>query len=425
MRRPLLLALALSALGCHSAAIVARTPRAGGDGPPAWLPPYSEEQLALLEPAHEPVLVPALPTYPDPGQFRYARDRVLEDPREAMRSTKIVADIVSESPRMYTVTEAGPSVENAVAQYGPPPSADPDASLVATRDVAGRVKLLPAKASNGAKIALALGMKSQAEGKRDAAIGAFRDAVGQAPDHPAIQLALARSLADAGQHTEAEAAFRDVIRIDPTLASGHEGLAGALLAQGDAFGARISVAHALAYHPHHQRAVALARRLAPDAPQRAAPFSIFLEVDRTGVVRVATGPGVGARMYAGCRAVMRYEPEVRVALFEVSPDAPYFLSAAEEMFCIESAIGAFVAERAVARDEGRPPASDVQTGALMALAHSEGLLGFVMYETLGKYRPEHARTAPSSVHRAMMEYVQRHVLAYDPGPDLRHQVAQR
>jgi len=115
--------------------------------------------------------------------------------------------------------------------------------------------------------------------------------------------------------------------------------------------------------------------------------------------------------------VMRYEPELRRALFEQPTSEPYFLSVAEEMFCVESAIGAYLAERAIAREEGKPEPDDEQTAALMNLAHTEGLLGFVMFEILGRYRPEHARAAPSFVHRATMGYVQRHVLGYDPGPD--------
>ena len=72
---------------------------------------------------------------------------------------------------------------------------------------------------------------------------------------------------------------------------------------------------------------------------------------------------------------------------------------------------------AIAREEGRSEPEDQQTAALMNLAHSEGLLGFVMFEVLGRHRPEHARRAPTFVHRATMGYVQRHVLGYDPGPD--------
>lgn len=155
-----------------------------------------------------------------------------------------------------------------------------------------------------------------------------------------------------------------------------------------------------------------------------APFAIFLEVDKHGVVRVGGPATTAGRMYAGCRAILRYEPELRGALFDSPPDEPYFLSVPEEMFCIESALGAYLAERSVARDEGLRGPDDEQTGRILALAHTEGLLGFIMFEILGKHRPERARTAPSFVHAATMRYVQRHLLGYEPSSDDDRMVAQ-
>lgn len=425
INRARLLLGALALAGC-SAATQTPAPAVGQPGVlPPWLPPYNQEQLALLEPANEPVLVPAQPTYPDLSVFRYAKNQRLDDPRDAMRTTKIVADIVSESPRMYTVAEIQPRVANTIAQYGPPGAAKPDAWKVAKRDSAGRLVLVTPKVDGDAKDALEDGARALAKGDKAGALEHFREAVKLAPGVPAPRVELARALALDNKLKEAEEEFREVLHIDPTLAAGHAGLATVLLAGGDRFSARISVAHALAYHPHEKEAVELAARLAPDAKPRPTPFPIFLEVDKTGVVRVGTGPTVGARMYAGCRAIMRYEPELRSALFDLREDDPYFLSASEEMFCIDSAIGAFVAERAVAREQGAEAPEDEQTAALMGLAHTEGLLGFVMYEILGRHRPEHARLAPGPVHKAMMEYVQRHILDYDPGPSFENFVASR
>ncbi|NUP09277.1 MAG: tetratricopeptide repeat protein [Polyangiaceae bacterium] len=390
---------------------------------PSWLPAYSREQLALLEPGNEPVPVPALRTYPDPALFRYSHDRVLSDPRDAMRTTKLVADIVSESPRTYTVTEATPRIANDVAQYGPPPAREPDIWLVAKRDPAGRLQLVSAEVSKEAKEAYDEGHEALKKGRAAEAVKALRGAVRLAPSAPPLHLELGRALVANKQLDAAEAEFREVIHLDPTLSFGHEELASLLHQRGDVYGARTSIAHALAYHPNEEGALDLASKIAPTPGERPVPFSIFLEVDPMGVVRVASGPTVGARMYAGCRAVMRYEPELREALFGVGPNDPYFLSVAEEMFCIESAIGAFVAERAVARDEGRSAPEDTQTSALTGLAHTEGLLGFVMYEILGRHRPEHARTAPAAVHRATVRYVQQHILNYDPGPNPTNYVA--
>lgn len=421
----LLALLALAASACSASSQPKTGASAGEHGRPAWLPPYNAEQLALLEPSEARVLVPAQRTYPDLALFRYSSDRVLEDPRDAMRTTKLIADIVTESPRMYTVAQTLPRVANDIAQYGPPPAQQPNPWLIAKRDHAGRLELHAVELEDDAKSAYDQGVAALKAGRPRAAIEVLREGLTLAPTALPLRLELARSLARDKQSDAAEAEFREVIHLDPTLSAGHEGLATVLMDRGDRYGARVSVAHALAYHPYEERALALAARLAPEAPPKPVPFAIFLEVDAVGVIRVGSGPTVGARMYAGCRAVMRYEPELREALFGVRQEDPYFLSAAEEMFCIESAIGAFIAERAVAREEGHAAPTDEQTADLLGLAHSEGLLGFVMYEILGKRRPEHARTAPAVVHRAAVEYVQRHVLAYDPGPSVRNYVASR
>lgn len=415
-------AAALFLLGCGAAGVGPGAP--GAASLPAWLPPYTPEQLSLLEPGGEAAPVAALRTYPDLELFRYSHDRQLEDPRDAMRTTKLIADLVAESPRTYAVAETAARVANDVAQYGPPPRRQPDGWVAATRDLEGRLHLTAIDAPADARGAFDAAVAALAAGRAEQAERELEALAQKAPAVAAIRVELGRARLARQKLAEAEDAFRAAIQLDPTFASGHEGLASALLARGDRFGARESLAHALAYHPSEARALALAAKLTPEmAPDRPQPFSIFLEVDPSGVVRVGTGKTVGARMYAGCRAVMRYEPELRSALFNVGPEAPYFLSAAEEMFCIESAIGAFIAERAVAREEGLPAPQDTQTAALTGLAHTEGLLGFVMYEVLGRYRPEHARTAPSFVHRAMVVYVARHVLGYDPGPNVSNYVA--
>jgi hypothetical protein len=37
-------------------------------------------------------------------------------------------------------------------------------------------------------------------------------------------------------------------------------------------------------------------------------------------------------------------------------------------------------------------------------------MGYAMFEILGQHRPERARTAPADVHRAVVSYVEKHVL---------------
>jgi hypothetical protein len=392
-------------------------PKLASEGPP-WLPPYSRDQLALLTPQGEIPPVKAVRAYPDASRFHYAHDHQLEDPAAAMRATKLVTDLVEESGRLYLMTDTPPNLENRIAQYGPPSPPAPRATSVASRDFEGRLTLREVPLSEEARAALADADAASAARDWGAAAGHLRAAADLAPTSleplaRALELhTLSKDLTRL--HEVAHAA----LELDPTFAPAHVAEARSLFASGDAAAAKESVAQALAYHPTLEEALLLAAELREHegvrAPTRAEPYRIFLEVDDAGVVRVGSAPTSGARMYAGCRALMRYELELRAALFDEPESTPYFLSAAEEMFCTESAIGAYVAEQAVAREHGATPPEDDQTGALMGLAHTEGLLGFIMFEVLGRHRPDVARTAPRFVHRAMVAYAKRHVLGFEP-----------
>jgi tetratricopeptide (TPR) repeat protein len=416
-RSVLALVAALGVAGC--AASPGPTWGPTGNAPaeaaaPTWLPPYTPEQIALLVPSREPVPVPAHRTYPDPASFRHARDRQLEDPREAMQVTRMVAEVVDRSPRMYAIADAGPDVANLIAQYGPAASGAPDPWMSSVRDPGGVVRLVKEPVSDVARASFDEGTLALKDGHPERALAAFERAKAASPRVPAIRLGLARALEAQGKPELAEAAYRELVAIDPTLGTTHERLAAVLFARGDLPGARRSLAHALAYDPPSVEAHAMIERLAASPPAHVDPFVIFLDVDSMGAIRVATGKSSAARMYAGCRAVMRYEPELRGMLFDQPEDAPYFLSAAEEMLCLESAIGAFVADRVAAREEGRAPPEDAQAMGLLGIAHTEGLLGYVMFEIIGQHRPEHARTAPLPVHRATVAYIRKYVLGDDP-----------
>src|SRR6185503_271129 len=138
----------------------------------------------------------------------------------------------------------------------------------------------------------------------------------------------------------------------------------------------------------------------------------FLDVDSAGAIHVATAEGNPAQMYGGCRAVMRYEPEVRAQIFEQPQETPYYLSVVEEVICLEAALGAYMVDRRDDEDE----APDANLEDLLALAHEEGLSGYAMFEILGQHRPERARVAPPDVHRAMVRYVERELFGQKPAP---------
>jgi tetratricopeptide (TPR) repeat protein len=409
-------AVVLFLAGCSSTP----APQVASEGPP-WLPPYSRDQQALLTPQGEVPAIKALRAYPDASRFHYAHDRKLEDPAAAMRATKLVTDLVEESGRLYLMTDTPPNLENRVAQYGPPSPSTPRASAVASRDFQGRLTLREVPLSEDARGALADAEAASAARDWSAAAAHLQTATNLAPTSLEP---LARSLELFTLSKDFERlreAARSTLALDPTFAPAHAAKARGFFASGDLASAKESAAQALAYHPTLEDGLRLATELrdyeGSRAPVRAEPYRIFLEVDEVGVVRVGSAPTSGARMYAGCRALMRYELELRAALFDEPEGAPYFLSAAEEMFCTESAIGAYVAEQAVAREHGTTPPEDEQTEALMGHAHTEGLLGFIMFEVLGRHRPDVARTAPRFVHRAMVAYAKRHVLGFEPSLD--------
>lgn len=397
------------------------TPKVPEGGSPPWLPAYTGEQLALLAPLGEAPDTKAVRAYPDGTRFHYAHDRVLEDPTAAMRATKLVTDLVAESTRLYLLSDITPNVENRIAQYGPPPAAIPDASYVAQRDYAGRLTLTRIALSDDAKDALEDGNAAFEKEAFDEAERQFQKAVELAPDAAEPRLRLGETLLRARKFEAADLALVEALRVDPTLATTHLALATARLAKGDVAGAKESLAQALAYHPDLKMALVLSEQIrqSEGAPpvERIDPYRIFLEVDTMGVVRVGSESTSGARMYAGCRALMRYELELRAALFDEPEGAPYFLSAAEELFCIESAIGAYLADRAMAAESRSEPPEDDQTAGLTSLAHTEGLLGFIMFEIFGKHRPDIARTAPSYAHRAMVHYAKRHILGFEPNEE--------
>jgi tetratricopeptide (TPR) repeat protein len=335
----------------------------------------------------------------------------MEDVTESLKFTRMVATIVTESPHFYVIVEAPAHTANAVAQYGPPSPVEPDAWQTTNRsDSAGVGKLVAAPLSAEAKSEHARGQALGGARNLPGAIAAYKAAIAKSPRVAGLQIALAEALNASGDAAGAEGAWKAALAIDPTLSTAYTGLAELYEKRGEVPKARRALAEALAYYPSSKRAGALADRLTNGAAGTAAgrirPFRVFLDVDSVGAVRVAAAGGIPAQMYASCRAIMRYEPEVRAAIFEEPEETPYYLSVVEEVVCLEAAIGAYLFEQQRESD----PEPDKTIEELLELAHEEGLMGFAMFEILGQHRPERARTAPPDVHRAVVSYVEKHVL---------------
>jgi tetratricopeptide (TPR) repeat protein len=446
---PLLLAGVLACGGARGRG--ASGPAADGDVPgralPSWLPPYTAAQQALLAPVKEPIQVPARRVFPDLERFGYANNRRVSDPMETVKFTKMVATVLQDSPRFYFLDKTGSENANLVAQYGPAGATEPDGWHVVVRDESGIGRMVRAPLAPESQRAFEKGVAAQTANDYGGAAGQFTAAIEKSPQVPALHVALGDVLAVQGDTARARAAYQAAIRIDPTYSAAHRGLAEAFLKGGDVAGAKREAALALAWHPPSKRALAVADAVSFGAATagngRVQPMKIFIDVDAVGAIHVlsdGTNPG---QMYASCRAVMRWEPEVRSAIFEQPPETPYYLSVIEEVVCLESAIGAYLFDQAEqrgtnemhgalplsprpgrgssaeapalpegwwSRAQGRDAANDAAMEALFRMAQKDGLSGYALFEILGQHRPERVRMAPEEVHRAVLDYVEQYVI---------------
>jgi tetratricopeptide (TPR) repeat protein len=433
MRRALAAGLMMLALGgeagCGSAprppsVTAAAKPRAPADkgAIPPWLPAYSAEQLALLKPIDRPIQVPARRVFPDLARFWYANNRPLTSPTEALTFGRMIEKVMTDSPRFYTLDEGPEEVANFTAQYGPDAPKEPDGFRIARRAEGSAGELVAAKVTEAARTAFDRGQALVKKGDLARAIEALRDANAKSPAVPALRTALADALARAGKVAEADAAYKAAASVDPTYAPLYLGIATLAEQRGDFSASARALAEALAYQPSSGRALELARRLGANST-RVTPFAIFLDVDSVGAIRVAAAGTAPAQMYGGCRAVLRYEPEVRAQIFDQPEETPYYLSVVEEVICLEAAIGAYIAEQVGGGDDDdddkalREPAADPKLDALLDVARAEGLSGYVLFEILGQHRPERARLAPPEMHRLVVRYVEQHVLGQRDVPE--------
>ena len=313
---------------------------------PAWLPPYTAAQQALLAPVKEPIQVPARRVFPDLERFGYASNRRVADPMETVKFTKMVATVLQDSPRFYFLDKTGPENANLIAQYGPAGAPEPDGWHVVVRDESGIGRMVRAPLAPESQRAFEKGVAAQTANDLGGAAAQFTAAIGKSPQVPALHVALGDVLAVQGDTARARTAYQAAVRIDTTYSAAHRGLAETALKGGDVAAAKREAALALAWHPPSKRALAVADAVSFGAATagngRVQPMKIFIDVDAIGAIHVlsdGTNPG---QMYASCRAVMRWEPEVRSAIFEQPPETPYYLSVIEEVVCLESAIGAYI-----------------------------------------------------------------------------------
>src|SRR5262249_33655167 len=75
-------------------------------GAPSWAPALTKQQEALLAPVNRPIQTPAQRVFPDLQRFGYAQNRALGSAEDAVKFTKMVTQVLNDSPRFYTLDEA-------------------------------------------------------------------------------------------------------------------------------------------------------------------------------------------------------------------------------------------------------------------------------------------------------------------------------
>src|SRR5262249_52431736 len=162
------------------------------------------QQLSLLKPVDHPIQVPAVRVFPDLQRFWYANNRPLATAEDAFKFTKMVATILNDSPRFYTLDVGAPEAANPIVQYRPAPPPEPDGVETVKRGDGGVGELVRGPLSAEAKASFDKGVELAGSGDVDGAAAAFRSALAKGAGAPAVHVALGDVLLKAGKVPEAE-----------------------------------------------------------------------------------------------------------------------------------------------------------------------------------------------------------------------------
>lgn len=350
-----------------------------------------------------------------------------------------------------------PSLANWVAQYGPSAPAEPDPWVRAVSNSESEIGLVWATPPPSAQAEI--DRANAALERRDwpEAEATLSAVVARVTDVPALWVLLADVQRARGNDDGALRSAQRALEIDPRSPDAHRSIAEVLARQGKLPEAKHRLAIALSLYPTSPRTWALAKRYF-QVRQRPAPIPSLIDVGRDGYVRIATPPSPSARSYARCRAALRYEPDFRRRMLGL--DNPYRLSMGEELMCYEAAASASrsgepapaappvappvpgakhsgpkppppagvpkspapggpIAPTAAPSGASADPASELPDPApavpaskddWMSLATSGHLPDFVLFDVIGRHRPEWLRVAPQKHHRAVIDYVEHVVL---------------
>jgi tetratricopeptide (TPR) repeat protein len=346
----------------------------------------------------EPVTDRARPVYPRLDHFAYVSHVPFSEVR-ARQAARLVEDTTRASGRLYLLVPIDPRRANTIAQYGPLPPAEPDPWTCVEPDGTGH-RLRRARPDRRARSEISASNRALAAGNLDEATRRLRRACRLNPDVPALWVALARLQLSQGRDRAATAALQRALRIDDRYFAAHLASAELLAWRGRQGAARRALARALALYPASQQAWDLAARLGPVSKRARAP-RIFLDAGTSGAIVVGSSGGDASVTYALCRAAVRYEPRLREQVLLVPSDAPYRLSAGEELFCVEAMLGTYLSRRV---DQ------DASLQELLRLARRGMLADWVQFDVIGQHRPEWLRLSPPRQLDSVTHYVEHAVL---------------
>jgi tetratricopeptide (TPR) repeat protein len=296
---------------------------------------------------------------------------------------------------------------------------DPQGPLrVVERD--GEKKLVPWLTSPQAGKLLAQGEKSFQAGEHIDAAARFTLAIEKDPESIMAHLFLGDAFLIGGNDPEmALAQYQKAIALDPTFPSGHLFAATAYVQLGRKADARNEIVRALTYHPLYEPVWKIARGtpqtwgIRPVRSHRFEPPKGYLGTKGPKGIDVFGGANGEWLGYAVCKAVWANEPRFQ----SKRTDGGWSLD--EESACLRNQV-ASVYDATKTKLQGKSSAPVAESKVIAALpaleahlrevANEDLLLGYILFEIVGRNCPVALRVIDDAMTRQVEGYIRKYVI---------------
>jgi tetratricopeptide (TPR) repeat protein len=349
----------------------------------------------------DPAVLALVPLGPRPG---WAAD--LDAARVKLRDLERT---LMESPRRYDLNAlTSPADSNLDLLLG---ATGPELSpFTAVRAGPGGKELYLLRPPTAADDAWHRADKAFAAGELGVARAALDEVLKAAPDLPRALVLLGEIAERADKDLpKAVALYRRAAAANPVDSEAHRLLADALLATGDAAGAREEVMRALLYQPANVLAWARLSALEKGAEVASPRFdpAVRVELRPSGAIEVGylDADDSFAVPYALCKAAMRYEP----ALWEdvTGLHGPYVRSAMEEEHCVRLVLAAYLDARAAADAKSGDGHAIPYLEHMLAIEKAGMLRQFVLFDVIGTRAPHRVALLPDEEQARILEYLRK------------------